>query len=81
MEMAQRDQAALPALVVLLLVSQYLVFFLKPQLLESSSERKIHQLPCENAAVVMGEEFESLSWDWGGKKSHMKRPPEHCSYF
>lgn len=61
MEMAQRGKPALPGLVVLLLVSQYLVFFLKPQLLEASNERKIHQLPCKNAAVVMGEELESLS--------------------
>lgn len=41
-EMAQRGEAALPGLGVLLLVSQYLVFFFKPQLLESSNERKIH---------------------------------------
>jgi len=55
--MAQRGKAALPCLVVLLLVSQYLVFFLKPQLLESANGRKIHQHPYKNAAAVMGKNF------------------------
>lgn len=41
-EMAQRGEAALLGLGVLLLASQNLVFFFKPQLLESSNERKIH---------------------------------------
>lgn len=71
-EMAQRDEAALPGLGVLLLPSQYLVFFFKPQLLESSNERKIHQLLCKKAAEVMGEELEYLFWilqTWG-EKSH-----------
>lgn len=46
-EMAQRGKAALPGLRVLVLVSEYLVFFFKPQLLEFSNKRKIHQLPCK----------------------------------
>lgn len=41
MEMAQRGQAALPSLLVLLLIPHDLVFFLKPQMLEFCNEQKI----------------------------------------
>lgn len=81
--MAHRGEAALPGLGVLLLFSQQLVFFFKLQLLESSNERQIHQLPCKKAAVVMGELeclFQVLLT--GGKKSHIKRPRRTLwSYF
>lgn len=73
--MAQRGEAALPGLGVLLLASHYLVFFFKPQLLESSNERKIYQLPCKKAAVVLGEELDYLFQvllTGGKKKSHKK---------
>lgn len=58
--MAHRGEAALPGLGVLLLFSQHLVVFFKPQLLESSNERQMHHPPCKKAAVVMGEELECL---------------------
>lgn len=60
MEMAQRGKAALPGLLVLLLIPHDLLFFLEPQMLEFCNERKIHKLPCWNVAMVMGEECKNL---------------------